>query len=221
MTGYENDKNAIGVCVVAENRLLREALTRLLSKKDDLEVLGTLPFTCDLIGQIAACAPEVLLLDSIPRDLFDRGMVRDLCRMLPSVKVIVTGMESNKADFLRAVSEGVAGYLLKDASAGEVSAAVRAVLKGEAVCPPGLCMALFKNLRNQVAARTESGHRLTRRERELIGMIGQGLTNKEIASQLNLSEQTVKNHVHRMLRKVGASDRLSAVEICRGTLGHA
>ncbi len=163
----------------------------------------------------------MLLLDSIPHDVFELGIIRDICKTLPAVKVIVTGMAGNRGDFLRAVSEGIAGYLMKDASAGEVASAVRAVMKGDAVCPPSLCMALFKNLRSQNLSTKAEGHGLTRRERELLGMIGRGLTNKEIASELNLSEQTVKNHVHRMLRKVGASDRLSAVEICRGTLGHA
>jgi DNA-binding NarL/FixJ family response regulator len=216
-----NNKNPIGVCVVAENRLLREALTRLLSKKGDLEVLGTIPFSRDVIGQIGACAPDVLLLDSIPYELFELGIIREICKTLPSVKIIVTGMAGNKGDFLRAVSEGIAGYLMKDASAGEVASAVRTVMRGEAVCPPRLCMALFKSLQRQGPVKSESGPSLTRRERELVGMIGRGMTNKEIASQLNLSEQTIKNHVHRMLRKVGASDRFSAVEICRGAMGHA
>jgi DNA-binding NarL/FixJ family response regulator len=101
----------------------------------------------------------------------------------------------------------------------ELAAAVRAVAKGQAICPPNLCMALFEFVAED---RSESfdfrlGHDrgLTRREQQLMQMIDRGLTNKEIAAQLNLSEQTVKNHVHRMLRKLGASDRLAAAELCR------
>ena len=101
----------------------------------------------------------------------------------------------------------------------EVAAAVRSVANDEAVCPPGLCLTLFERVANQntqpasFVVRHSLG--LTRREQQLVQMISRGLTNKEIASQLNLSEQTVKNHIHRMLRKVGATNRLGAVELCR------
>jgi len=101
----------------------------------------------------------------------------------------------------------------------EVAAAVRSVASDEAVCPPSLCLALFERVATQnthpsnFVIRHNLG--LTRREQQLVQMISHGLTNKEIASQLNLSEQTVKNHIHRILRKLGATDRLGAVELCR------
>jgi DNA-binding NarL/FixJ family response regulator len=133
--------------------------------------------------------------------------------------VVMVGMEANRETFLRAVRDGVVGYVLKDASAVEVAAAVRSVAGDEAVCPPTLCLNLFQYVATQ-RAQAPSFHikhslGLTRREQQLVQMISRGLTNKEIASQLNLSEQTVKNHIHRMLRKLGASDRLAAVELCR------
>jgi DNA-binding NarL/FixJ family response regulator len=129
------------------------------------------------------------------------------------------GMDADREIFLRAVRDGIVGFVLKDASAMEVAAAVRSVANDEAVCPPTLCLALFERVADQSAqpATFVLKHNLglTRREQQLVQMIGRGLTNKEIASQLNLSEQTVKNHIHRMLRKLGATDRLGAVEICR------
>jgi DNA-binding NarL/FixJ family response regulator len=93
------------------------------------------------------------------------------------------------------------------------------VARDEAVCPPSLCRVLF----DQVAApqleapclQARHPFGLTRREQQLVEMMGRGLTNKEIAMQLNLSDQTVKNHVHRVLQKVGAGDRLEAAELCR------
>ena len=113
------------------------------------------------------------------------------------------------------------GYILKDASAMEVGTAVRAVALGEAVCPPALCRILFEQVAQQNSVPfgfiIKSNLGLTRREQQLIQMIGHGLTNKQIATQLNLSEQTIKNHIHRILRKLGASDRLTAVELCRMT----
>ena len=96
---------------------------------------------------------------------------------------------------------------------------VRAVAAGEAVCPSELCLSLFRYVARQ-SQQVPSFHvrvalGLTSREQQLMLLIGQGMTNKEIACQLQLAEQTVRNHVHRMLRKVGAGDRLAAVEVCR------
>jgi DNA-binding NarL/FixJ family response regulator len=131
----------------------------------------------------------------------------------------MVGMEAEEAVFLRAVQAGVVGYVLKDASAVEVARTIRAVATGEAVCPATLSVALFQWVARHrpsipsLHLKTSLG--LSRREQELVGLIQQGLTNKEIATRLNLSEQTVKNHVHRILRKVGAQDRLSIVEVCR------
>jgi len=126
------------------------------------------------------------------------------------------GMDPDPELFLLAVRQGVIGYVLKDASAVELASAVRAVVDHEAVCPAALLSSLFKVVAsppNEVptsSVKRELG--LSRREQQLTQMISEGLTNKEIASRLNLAEQTVKNHVHRMLKKVGASDRLVIVE---------
>ena len=129
------------------------------------------------------------------------------------------GMECDRDVFLRAVREGAVGYVLKDASALEVASAVRAVSDGEAVCPPSLTLCLFEYVSQQTRLmpnfRTKQQLGLTRREQQLVEMIGRGLTNKEIAQQLNVAEQTIKNHIHRMLRKVGVTDRLAVVDLCR------
>ncbi len=210
---------AVRVFILAENRLLREALTRILNKKSDIQVVGARAFTSDVVEQIKSVAPDVLLSDSAALALSDLKLVPEVCAAINSIKVVMVGMEPDESIFLRAVRDGVAGYVLKDASALEVASAVRSVAQGEAVCPPKLCALLFEQVCKQ-CLRTEPftiRHNLglTRREQQLVHLIGGGLTNKEIATQLNLSEQTVKNHVHRMLRKLGASDRLTAVEFCR------
>ena len=209
----------IRVFILAENRLLREALSLLLGKKNGIRVLDARPLSPQVVAQVAEASPELVLADSSALDSPDLQVIAELRAVLPSVKVVMIGMEEERQLFLQAVREGVAGYVLKDASAQEVALAVRSVAEGRAVCPPTLCMALFEFVaeeRPQTFA-FKLGHDLglTRREQQLIQMIDRGLTNKEIATQLNLSEQTVKNHVHRMLRKLGAPDRLSAAEICK------
>jgi DNA-binding NarL/FixJ family response regulator len=210
----------VRVFILAENRLLREALARILNKKSDIRVVGASAFTADIVQQIADTDPQVLLSDSATVALSELRLISEVRAAMPGLKVVMVGMESDRGTFLKAVRDGIVGYVLKEASAMEVAACVRAVANGEAVCPPALCMALFEQLASSTPQPATFVFRhdlgLTRREQQLVQMISRGLTNKEIASQLNLSEQTVKNHVHRMLRKLGASDRLGAVERCRG-----
>ena len=214
-----SDVDVVRVFILAENRLLREALARILNKKSDIQVVSASAFAPEVVQQIAAAAPHVLLCDSATVALSELRLVPEVLATMPALKVVMVGMEADRGTFLKAVRDGVVGYVLKEASAMEVATCVRSVANGEAVCPPALCMALFEQLANpspQPATFVlKHGLGLTRREQQLVQMISRGLTNKEIAGQLNLSEQTVKNHVHRMLRKLGAGDRLSAVERCR------
>ena len=206
------------VFLLSGNRLLREALTRILGKRSDIHVAGAAAYSPQVLQQIAESGCEILLLDSIA--MADLRFVREVIRGLPRVRVILVGMEDDEATFLRAVQAGVTGYVLKDASAMDVVAAVRAAAQDEAVCPPRLCRALFQYVFRESTAlpnvRVKVHLGLTRRQQQLIPLIAQGLTNKEIASQLHLSEQTVKNHIHRMIRRVGVEDRLAVVEMVRG-----
>jgi DNA-binding NarL/FixJ family response regulator len=161
----------------------------------------------------------VVVLDSVSSILSESGILRELHQLDASIKVVMVGMEAEESVFLRVVQAGAVGYILKDASATEVARTIRAVAAGEGVCPASLSGALFQWVTQHKPAipslylKTTLG--LSRREQQLVGLIQQGLTNKEMANQLSLSEQTVKNHVHRILRKVGAPDRLSIVDVCR------
>jgi len=209
----------IHVYLLSENRLLRETLTRFINKKNNVRVVGASAFSSLAIDQIIAATPDVLLSDTADHALSDLQVIPEVLKAIPRVKVVMFGMETDKQTFLRSVQQGVMGYVLKDASTAEVLEAIRAVSNQEAVCPVRLQRCLFEF----VAGRSEpmpSFHikrhlGLSRREQQLVQMIGRGLTNKEIASQLNLSEQTIKNHVHSMLGKLGATDRLAVVELCR------
>jgi DNA-binding NarL/FixJ family response regulator len=209
---------SIPVFLLAENRLLREALARILSKKNDINVVGASAYSPAVSDAIAVTGARVLLFD--PEDA-SAGLVfvRTLRESFPGLKIIMIGMELNGEVFLRGVRDGIAGYLLREASAADVAAAVRSVVNNCAVCPPELCLTLFDYVAQQRASlpsffiKQQFG--LTRREQQLLEMIGRGFTNKQIAGDLGLSEQTVKNHVHRVLRKFGVRDRLAAVEVCR------
>jgi DNA-binding NarL/FixJ family response regulator len=127
-------------------------------------------------------------------------------------------MDGNESTFLKAVREGIVGFVLKDASAAEVAAAIRGVAAGEAVCPAPLCMSLFRLVAQQMfASPSPSGTTdfgLSPREQQMVELLRERLTNKQIAARLSVSEQTVKNHVHNMLRKLGVPNRSAIVARC-------
>jgi DNA-binding NarL/FixJ family response regulator len=205
------------VFLLAENRLLREALVRLLANKSDIRVVGANAYSPAVHEEIIATRPNIILLDSSGLVFSNARLISTLHAAIPNVRVVMVDMDPEENTFLRAVREGVVGYVLKDASAMEVAATIRAVAAGEAVCPSSLSLVLFRSVSRSAATpssslRTDLG--LSRREQQLVELLRERLTNKEIAARLNLSEQTVKNHVHHILRKVGAPNRFSVPERC-------
>jgi len=209
----------VGIYLVATNRLLREALTRVLRTRGGFRIAGSCVPETTTVEAVLASGADVVLVDDSGAARSDLTLVRKLVQSAPSLRVVLIGMPEEEQAFLDSVHAGAVGYVLHDASAEDVVASVRAVLEGEAICPPRLIVALFRYVARQwnrvpnVRVRMELG--LTRREQQLVPLIAQGKTNKEIACELNLSEQTIKNHIHRMLRRVGASDRLEVVELVR------
>jgi DNA-binding NarL/FixJ family response regulator len=209
--------SGIPVFLLAENRLLREALVRLLSKKDDILIVGSGSYSPQILQEILSSGPDIVVLDSVSKALSQDRVVHRLLEARPATGVVMVGMEADEDVFLRLVREGVLGYVLTDASSLEVWRAIRDVAAGEAVCPPSLSVALFRFAAQSQPSlsqvRVRKNIDLSPRQQQLARLIREGLSNKEVAARLNLSEQTVKNHVHRMLRKVGATDRVSMAEL--------
>ena len=207
------------VFVAAENRLLREALSRMLTKGGDMEVMGAElgePLRVDeLLGKQA----DILLLSSQGNLKEDVTTIRAVRSAAPQVSILLIDMAGDETEFLQCIRAGARGYLPRDASAEDVVEAVRALNAGKAVCPGALCAMLFRYFEREATSfPSASVHQqlgLTRREQQLIPLIAEGLTNKEIANRFCLSEQTVKNHLYRMKHKIGAEDRLGIVQVCR------
>ena len=211
--------NKARVYIVAENRLLREALSRMLLRRGDIEVVGmnsTGPFRAECLSEEKA---DILLLTSrgsLAKDIYE---IRQVRLMASTVKILLVGTTEDDTEFFQYVRAGIRGYLPRDASAEDVLTAMQAVHAGEAVCPGTLCASLFRFFeREATSVHSASIHPrlgLTRREQQIVPLIAQGMTNKEIANQFCLSEQTVKNHLYRMKHKVGAGDRFGIVHLCR------
>jgi DNA-binding NarL/FixJ family response regulator len=210
------EQSGLGVFLLAESWLLRDLFARVLARKGDFRVVGVAAPPLQSLSEVFVANPDVVLCDSFATVVSTDELLLEVRRNLPTVSIVMFGMDTDPEKFLAAVHHGVTGYVLKDASAADVACAIRTVANGESVCPPTLCRVLFDHVASSQAWRPGSQVRqnlgLTRREQQLVQLVSEGLTNKEIAGQLNLSEQTVKNHVRRMLRKVGATDRLEAIE---------
>lgn len=210
----------VRVFLLIENRLLREALVRLLRKRTDFTVVGQSGQTDLTIRDIPQANFDVLVVDSSQSSWLAEVLPLKSAGQ-PSFKIVLIGMEADENQFMPMVRAGITGYLLKDASASDVVNAVRAVFRGEAVCPPRLCSALFKFVAQMPEEpRTQgipSKPDLTLRQQQLVALVAKGLTNKEIASRLSLSEFTVRNHIHRLLKQLDAESRSEAVDVVRAS----
>ena len=214
----------ISVYVLAENRLVRESLVRQVRKRTAIRVVGSGWESRATFEELATTPCDVLLIDSLEMLRTFRTCFGTLNKDATG-RILLLGMEHNPEHFLQAVGLGVCGYLLKDVSIAEVIEAVRATARGEGVCPPMLCRTLFDFVGQGMVSRSGISEQtgsyrssLTLRQRQLMTLVAKGMTNKEIASNLNLSEFTVKNHIHRVMEHLHAGSRHEAVEAIRA--GH-
>lgn len=209
----------IRVLIAAENRLLRDALAKMLGKQENIQISGVDAMTQFNVEGLRELDAQVFLFASRGSLEDDLEVIRAVRGAAPQTRILLMGMSPVPRDFLQSVRAGVSGYLLRDAASEEVLEGIRAVQAGEAACPGGLCGVLFRYVEREAAWMPCASPRrrlgLTRREQQLIPLIAQGLTNKEIANHFSLSEQTVKNHLYRMKHKVGAEDRLDIVQVYR------
>jgi len=215
--------SSTNVYVVAENRLLRETLVRLFRKRGDLTVVGQNSYSNSVPEDIAESQSDLLLLDCLNPNHKSDDLICDIRESVPQIRIVLFGMDEDTDIFLQAVRLGINGYVLKNASSTELLDAVRAVAQGEAVCPSKFCKVLFQAISSEATQRAaiaeqRAGMRfeLTLRQRQLMSLVAMGLSNKEIAANLNLSEFTVKNHIYRVMKQVDAQSRHEAVNLIRG-----
>jgi len=209
----------VKVFILCCNRLLRESITRILRKKTDFEIVAVQVLGCTPQQEIADSGADVVVLDSLEFLIGNPNFSFETCPRRRTPNFVLVAMEDDHNHFLTAIRRGARGYVLQDASAADVVSAIRTVAEEQVVCPPGYTRVLFEFVATQSEELPNSRRRakwgLTRREQQLVPLIGRGLSNKEIASYLSVSEQTIKNHIHRILQKMGVSNRLSVFEACQ------
>jgi DNA-binding NarL/FixJ family response regulator len=208
----------IRVRVDSGNGAWHDGLMRMLGSHAGLEMLGGDVNEIFRVEKILEDLPDVLMLTSCGNLDSDISNIRKVRVAAPDVRIVMFGGAGAEREFLQYVRAGIRGYLLLGASIEDVWETLEAVYAGKASCPSSLCGLLFNYFEREAtslpsgAVRQQLG--LTRREQQLIPLIAQGLTNKEIANRFCLSEQTVKNHLYRMKHKVGADNRLGIVQTC-------
>ena len=196
------------VLVVAEIRLYREGAALALSRLDDVRGTTTAADAAAAVAAVRRTDCDVALVDmSIPDSI---AAVRALLTARPSLKVVALGVLDDAPELITCAQAGISGYVSRDASLDELAAALRCVLRGEAAVTARMAAGLIRHIARGGASESEGvgvSHPLTRREGEVLALLEAGMTNKEIARALDLQLSTVKNHVHSLLAKSGASGR--------------
>jgi len=202
---------SISILLIEDNRLFRIGLSSLLRKQKGLKLLAS-SAKPDVIPQLGPWQrPDVILLDL---GLGDRGsieVVRGIRQTSPESRLIAMGLIPVKSEILGLVKEGVSGFVLKDASITDFVAAIRAVAAGHKVFPSSLTDSLLSQILEDAHRKGQveiADVKMTTREREIVDLITDGLSNKEIATRLSIATDTVKSHVHNILEKLSLRSRV-------------
>ena len=208
----------ITLVVIAPVRLYREGLATLFAERDGFDVVATACAIDDGVARVRETSPDVALVALGPGA--GTELVRALATSAPGTRVVALGVADDDPDVLPLAEAGVAGYVTTEASGDEVVLVVESVTRAEMPCSPRIAAMLLSRVTSlaeqQRRERNVPGpDTLTMREREIVVLIGEGLSNREIAANLCIEVTTVKNHVHNILEKLHVSRRADAAAIVR------
>jgi DNA-binding NarL/FixJ family response regulator len=203
----------IHLLLVDDQRLMREGLRTLLELESDFEIVGEAGDGQAALEAYAAFQPDVVLMDIRMPVMDGVEATRRLRAQWPAARVIILTTFDDDANVFEGLRAGAQGYLLKDLSGQELASAVRTVAGGGALIEPSVArkvLAEFSRLAPAARASAELAEPLSERERDVLRLVAEGLSNKEIGLKLSLAEGTVKNYVTSVLQKIGARDRTQA-----------
>ena len=209
-------EETIRIAIVHSDGLYRDSLTHCLDQFDQLSVVSCVGSLHSEWEAMLACDPNLLIVQF--GIMHSDGGQSGLRAAISSIKRIVIGVPDSDEDILSCIEvEGAAGYLVMDASLDDLLQNIRAVMRGESLCSPRIAGLAFGRMsalarENEVKANSNYDTCLTRREAEIVRLIDEGLSNKEIANRLHIEVSTVKNHVHNILDKLHLHNRYSAAK---------
>src|SRR3989339_967188 len=203
----------ISILLIEDNRLLREGISVLLKKQPDMNVVSTVGNGENILALNGKLKPSIVLLDLGLRSQNSLEIVKLVKKNFQETKIIVMDLIPLQADVFEFVQAGVSGFILKDAHIADFFKTIRSVYKGLQVLPPHLTRSLFSQIVEHAVngfkpSAIDESVRMTKRERQVIELISDGSTNKEIAQKLHLSTYTVKSHVHNILEKLALNTRV-------------
>ena len=207
----------IRALIAGRTRVHREALAVALSQARGVRVLGTASHREEILARLAEAPPDIVLVDfGMPEAA---SIVAEIRRRAPSVKVVAITLGETETEVIQLAEAGVAGYVLPDGSLEDLSIAVESAVRGELYCPPRVAFTLLRRvgaiaLGSVTASKEQAAlspvHELTGREREILQLVDQGMSNKQIARHLGIEVATAKNHVHNILQKLHVHRRIDA-----------
>jgi DNA-binding NarL/FixJ family response regulator len=213
--GDDQAGDILRVMVVDDHALFRRGLEMVLAQEPDLELVGEASDGEEAIKRAEELVPDVVLMDvRMPKrsGIEAAGEIRDL---LPHVKILMLTISDDEADLYEAIKAGASGYLLKEIPIEEVAEAIRSVWAGQSRISPSMASKLLTEFAAISKAATERPAvptpRLTDREMEVLRLVAQGMNNRDIAKELYISENTVKNHIRNILEKLHLHSRMEAV----------
>lgn len=210
----------IKVLVTDDEPLIRAGIRMILTSADDIDVVGEAANGREAVDAAQSGRVDVILLDLQMPVMDGLTALGELRRTAPDTKVLVLTTFGEQHNVLRALSEGSAGFLLKDSAPGELIGAVRAAVAGDAYLSPAATRHVVNSLASgHHASRADQARRqlasLTPREQEVLALLGEGLSNADAGQRLHMSEATVKTYVSRILAKLGCENRVQAALLAR------
>ena len=203
----------INLLVIEDNRLLREGIKAMIEEQPDFKVETASGNGENLLTIISAQRPDVLLMDLGLPNHDNIDLFTFVETTFSEIKIIMMGLMPTQQEVLQFIEAGVSGFILKNATSEDFLGTIRSVAGGEKVLPSPMTKSLFSiivdnGIKQYGASKLIESVRMTRREREVVALIADGLSNKEIADKLNLSAYTVKSHVHNILEKMALNTRV-------------
>lgn len=203
----------IRLLLIEDNRLIRDGMLSILKPHKDIKVIVVASGNGkNTITKIRQLKPNVILLDLGLRSQNSLHVVEFVKKDFPEAKIIVMDLAPVQADILQYVKAGANGFILKDASLNDFLITIRTVFEGATVLPPLLVDSLFSQIVEHAVregnSKINEAVKMTKREREVIGLLGEGLSNKEIAQKMHISTFTVKSHIHNIMEKLALHTRL-------------